>query len=91
MQPQENFYYYEPSTRQCINFPYTGACRSINSAYGYDNVFYSYKDCMVSSSQEQHQGYMIPPSYGYAVQPPPNYAADYHFPEYAPGITSFDG
>ena len=50
MRPQENFYYYDPATCQCINFPYTGACRSQNDAmYGYSNVFSSYGECTMSS------------------------------------------
>ena len=55
MRPQEDFYYYEPSTSQCLNFPYTGACRTNNAANRYQNVFPSYDECILSSTQPQGQ------------------------------------
>ena len=48
MRPQENFYYYDSESGNCINFPYTGACNIQNLKNGYANVFSSYDECMRS-------------------------------------------
>ena len=56
MRPQEDFYYYDASTGQCVNFPYTGACRIQPAGNnGYHNVFPSYDECILSSIQPQSQ------------------------------------
>ena len=46
MRPLENFYYYDPKSGKCVNFPYTGACGNPNFENGYNNIFSSYDDCM---------------------------------------------
>ena len=50
MRPQENFFRYQPSTGRCVNFPYTGACRSVNQVSEYENVFSSYDECVAAST-----------------------------------------
>ena len=49
MRPQENFFQYDPSSRRCVNFPYTGACRNSNQGNRYENVFPSYDECSAAS------------------------------------------
>ena len=49
MRPQENFFQYNPSSRRCENFPYTGACRNSNQDNRYENVFPSYDECSAAS------------------------------------------
>ena len=49
MRPQENFFQYNPSSKRCENFPYTGACRNTNQNNGYKNVFASYDECAAAS------------------------------------------
>ena len=49
MRPQEGFFQYDPSSRRCKNFPYTGACRNSNQENRYENVFPSYDECSAAS------------------------------------------
>ena len=60
MRPQQNFYYYDASTNQCLNFPYTGACQIPNIDIDYGNIFPSYDECMqsVRQNQDYYQGFI---------------------------------
>ena len=60
MRPQQNFYYYDASSNQCLNFPYTGACQMSKIDTDYGNIFPSYDECMqsVRQNQDYYQGFI---------------------------------